>query len=66
MTSGKLPPGPVEHLLSKFGEDYIAVVEQVSATDSKFARMMKTVRRHMMTEEVWKRVRALQGQIEAG
>ena len=26
---GHIAAGPVEHLLSKFGEDYIAVVEQV-------------------------------------
>ena len=57
---GHIAAGPVEQLLSTHGQEYIDLVEQKSATEPKFAQMMKKVWRHMMTEEVWSRVSAIQ------
>jgi hypothetical protein len=51
--------GPIEHLLSTNGQEYIDLVEQEAAANPKFARMMKGVWQHLMTDEVWGRVRAI-------
>jgi len=51
----------VEHLLWKHGPEYIGAVEQQAATDPKFARMMKNVRQHMASDDVWRRVCEIQG-----
>ena len=52
--------GPVEHLLSTRGQEYISLAEQQAATDPKFARMMKGVWRTSMSEDVWDRVCEIQ------
>ena len=56
---GHLAAGPVEHLLSKFGEDYIERFEMMAKSDSRFATMLGRCYKHMMTDEVWRRVCAV-------
>ena len=51
--------GPVEHLLSTNGQQYISLVEQEAAANPKFARMMKNVWQHLMSDEIWSRVCAI-------
>ena len=52
--------GPFEHLLGFHGEAYIDLVESVAAGDPKFARMTKDSWRHLMSDDVWRRVQAIQ------
>ena len=52
--------GPIEHLLSWHGENYIDVIESEVASNLKFARSLTGVWQHMMTNEVWSRVQRLQ------
>jgi hypothetical protein len=54
-----LAAGPVEHLLSNFGEDYIERFETIARIDSRFAKMLGQCYKHMMTDEVWSRVCAV-------
>ncbi len=49
----------MEHLLGWHGADYIAAVEGQAASDPKFARMLTTVQRYLMNDEVWARLEAL-------
>jgi len=56
---GDIAAGPVEHLLGKYGAEYIGEVEQRAEADPKFARMLAGVWQYMMTDEVWARVKAL-------
>jgi hypothetical protein len=56
---GHIAAGPIEHLLGKHGEKYIEKVEQRAEADPKFARMLSSVWKYMMTDEVWARVEAL-------
>jgi tetratricopeptide (TPR) repeat protein len=53
---GHVAAGPVEHLLSTHGQEYIGLVEQQAATVPKFGRMMKGVWRQGMSDDVWSRV----------
>lgn len=53
--------GPFEHLLGSHGEHYIALVESRCHDDPKFARMTTAAYQHLMSEEVWSRVQAIQG-----
>lgn len=57
---GHIAAGPLEHLLSKHGEDYIALIEERAASDPKFARMVTGAWKHMMTDDIWQRVQAIQ------
>ena len=52
--------GPFEHLLGHHGEKYIGPVEEKAARDPKFAAMIRDSWRHMMSDEVWARVQAIQ------
>lgn len=60
---GHIAAGPVEHLLGRHGESLIARVEAEAAADQTFARMLTGVRQHMMADEVWARVQAIQGKV---
>jgi hypothetical protein len=56
---GHIAAGPVEHLLGKHAEEYIAEVERRAASDPKSARMLAGVWKYMMSDDVWARVQAL-------
>jgi hypothetical protein len=56
---GHIAAGPMEHLLGWHGPNYIDAVEGQAAADPKFARMLATVQRYMMGDEVWARIEAL-------
>lgn len=56
---GHIAAGPMEHLLGWHGVSYIDAVEGQAASDPKFARMLATVQRYKMDDEVWARVEAL-------
>ena len=51
--------GPVEHLLSSHGTQYIDLVEQQASSDLRFARMLTGVWRHLMSDAVWARLEVL-------
>ncbi|WP_390553818.1 DUF6869 domain-containing protein [Singulisphaera acidiphila] len=51
--------GPLEHLLGRHVADYMAVVEKATAADPKFIRMLTTVWKHTITDEVWERFQTL-------
>ena len=55
--------GPFEHLLGTHGEDYVALVESCCRADAKFARMTTAAYQHLMSEDVWSRVRAIQATV---
>jgi hypothetical protein len=57
---GAIAAGPVEHLLSYHGPAYIGRVEEWAAGDARVARMLTGVWRHLMSDEVWARLRAIQ------
>jgi hypothetical protein len=57
---GHIAAGPLEHLLAYHGQDYIERVEERSAHDPKFARTVTGVWKHLMTDDIWARVRAIQ------
>jgi hypothetical protein len=57
---GHIAAGPLEHLLWQHGEDFIGLLEQQVAADSKFSRAVTSVWRHGMSDDVWARVQALQ------
>jgi hypothetical protein len=57
--------GPVEHLLGKHGDRYIGEIERQADTDPKFARMLSSVWKYMMSDEVWARVEALKSRFPA-
>ncbi|MBX3444680.1 MAG: hypothetical protein KF774_19935 [Planctomyces sp.] len=52
--------GPVEHLLGHHRASRIDHVELNAAANPKFARMLSSVCKHMMSDDVWARVQALQ------
>lgn len=55
----QIAAGPMEHLLGWHGADYIDAVEAQAATDPKFARMLGSVWKYMMNDDIWERVQAL-------
>ncbi|MEM8945414.1 MAG: DUF6869 domain-containing protein [Planctomycetota bacterium] len=55
-TMGHLAAGPVEHLLSKHGDEYIERIETLAQSDPGFASMLSTCRKHLMSEAVWQRL----------
>jgi hypothetical protein len=57
---GHIAAGPIEHLLSKHGDDYIDRIEEMSASNARFKRMMCGAWKHVMNDDVWKRVQAIQ------
>lgn len=56
--------GPAECLLSRKGEDSITWFEERASLDRRFARMLTGVWRHMMSDDVWRRVQALQANVD--
>lgn len=56
---GHLAAGPVEHLLSNFGESYIERFETLAKGDSRFAQMLGRCYKHLMTDDVWTRICAV-------
>ena len=51
-----LAAGPVEHLLGKHGDEYIAIVEQAAAADPLFSKMLQGCYQNQMSDQVWRRV----------
>ena len=60
---GHIAAGPIEGLLGRHGEGYIALVEHQATSDPKFARAMTGVWKYMMSDEVWSRVQALKARV---
>lgn len=56
-TYGHLAAGPVEHLLGKFGDEYIPVLEELADDYPLFARMLKGCHQNRMSDDVWQRLR---------
>ena len=50
-----LSAGPVEDLMSEFGEAYIERVEDLARRDPKFKRMLRGVWQDQISEELWSR-----------
>lgn len=63
---GHIAAGPAECLLSRKGSESIGWFEERASSDRRFARMLTGVWRHMMAEDVWQRVQALQGALDDG
>ncbi len=61
---GHVAAGPIEGLLGKHGSACIGWVEKQASLDPKFARTMTGVWKHLMTDDVWKRVQAIQGCVD--
>jgi len=57
---GHIAAGPMECLLSRYGADVIDRFEERARLDSKFARAMTGVWRHLMSDDVWQRVATIQ------
>jgi len=57
---GHIAAGPIEHLLGKHGDAYIDRIEAMSASNPQFKKMMLGVWKHMMKDNVWERVQAIQ------
>src|SRR5262245_30712104 len=53
--AGHLAAGPVEDLMSEFGESYIERVEDLANKDDRFKRMLCGVWQDMMSDELWAR-----------
>ncbi len=56
---GHIAAGPMEHLMSRHGANYIDIVEAQAAADPKFARMLRGVWKDLMSDEVWQRIQIL-------
>ena len=55
-THGHLAAGPVEHLLGKHGDEYIALFEQMAEDDPLFAKMLTGCYQNQMSDEIWRRL----------
>lgn len=60
---GAIAAGPFENLLGRNGEEYISLVEARCREDPKFARMTTGAWRHMMSDDVWARIQAIQAAV---
>ena len=60
---GHLAAGPVEHLLSKHGDEYISRFERRANADPRFARMLAGCYRLTMNDNVWRRLQAARGDV---
>jgi hypothetical protein len=60
---GEVAAGPLEGLLGRFGEQFIARVEERAAQDHKFARTLTGVWQHRMTDKVYGRIQALKAAV---
>jgi hypothetical protein len=54
-----LAAGPVEHLLSNHGEEYIGQIESMAEKNSRFTMMLKLCHKHLMSDKIWNRVCAV-------
>ena len=54
-----LSAGPIEDLLSKFGEQYIERVEDKARKDPMFAKVLGGVWQSNMSDEIWARLQAV-------
>jgi hypothetical protein len=54
-----LSAGPIEDLLSHFGELYIERVEEKARQDPAFAKVLGGVWQNRMSDEVWQRLQAV-------
>lgn len=57
---GAIAAGPFEHLLGWHGPAYIDAVEARALSDPKFARMTTYAWQYKMSDDVWRRVQAIQ------
>ena len=53
--AGQLAAGPIEDLMSEFGESYIQRVEALAGKDARFKRTLCGTWQDMMSDEVWAR-----------
>lgn len=53
---GHLAAGPIEHLLSKHGDRYIARFENLAQESPRFAQMLLGCNKHLMSDAVWARL----------
>lgn len=58
-----LAAGPIEDLLSEFGPDYIARVEELARKDGRFKWLLGGVWRLGMTDEVWRRLESARDEV---
>jgi hypothetical protein len=54
-----LSAGPIENLLSKFGERYIERMEDKAHKDPAFAKVLGGVWQSSMSDEIWVRLQAV-------
>jgi hypothetical protein len=57
---GAVAAGPFEGLMGRHGEEYIEQVEDEAVRDPKFREMVRGSWQHMMSDEIWARVQAVQ------
>jgi len=53
--------GPIEHLLIRYGDEFIEQIEQSARRDPIFRKMLGAVWRNLISEEVWRRLKAAAG-----
>ena len=51
--------GPLEHLLGRHGLDFIDQVEELAEVNSKFSRLLCSVWKYTIKEEVWTRLQLI-------
>ena len=61
---GHIAAGPLEHLLGWHGSEFIERVEQQAAQDVKFARAVTGLRKYLMSDEVWLRVKVVRESVD--
>jgi hypothetical protein len=61
---GHIAAGPVECLLSRHGHECVQLFEDKARGDRVFARMLTGVWKHLMSDDIWKRVQALQAEVD--
>lgn len=57
---GAIAAGPFEHLMGKFGDDYIDQIESLAKCDQKFVRMIDWAWQNQISDANWKRIQVLQ------
>ena len=58
-----LAAGPLEDLLTKYGETFIGRIEQLAREDEEFNSLLGGVWKSTMSEEIWKRVQAARKEV---
>jgi hypothetical protein len=53
--AGHLAAGPVEDLMSEFGEAYIERIEDLARRDERFKRMLSCTWQDAMSDDLWTR-----------